>query len=346
MRKSNSIYLLYMLQILFIGIFIFVLLAYNYKINENDFLANHMYSNNVSGIQLSDHQFPEQVDFEIPCIKSDFMIYKYLAEDSIEIIRGVYGTKDIFQFYKQIETGRFFDINDYEDKSLTVVVGSEILPLTTSENDKKYYIYNQEKYEVIGVFKNTNTDLDNSVYLNLTHLLEVEDNIGLYYVDANRKEVVESVLTQMRQNALGKYRTLDVTYESNLDDGLGSMANTLLIFSAIASILCLCITTIFFIQQQNYSVAIKKMCGMTQKNLFVFYGKRMIALTCISLILLILIMKGITITFNNSFFSLTTLSIEHYILTTLCMIILAFAIAYYVSKSANKVNISITLKGS
>ena len=116
MSKISKEYLLYYLQIVFIGMFLMILLAYNLNLSSKDFLDREMFSENVKGIQISnsDSQSENISTFDLSSINSndDFMLYKYISGDNEEIIRGIYGTVDVFSFSNYISKGRFFSLND------------------------------------------------------------------------------------------------------------------------------------------------------------------------------------------------------------------------------------------
>jgi len=346
MRKILNIYLLYTLQISFIGIFVLVMFGYNLQVTEKTFLENRMFSENVSGIQLSDYRVHEDVDLKIPYAEnSDFMMYRYLVENSGKIVRGVYETADVFGFSNYISEGRFFELYDFEDKTYTAVVGQEILVMTIEVDGVRYYPYNQNMYEVIGVFKETETDLDKAVYLNLTRLLEDEDNIGLYYIDAENEEAVNAVITAMKSDAEGKYSTTDIKYEPTVTYGLSIMFNTLLIFSVLAAIFSLFITTIFFVTNQKYTVAVQKLCGLTKKDLAITYGIKNTLVAIFSMILIITAMLFLTQNFDKSIFSIKTLTYHHYIITAISLLMLNALITFFTVRLAEGINISDAVKG-
>lgn len=345
MKKTFKMYWLYIMQLTIIGIFVLVLVAYNLQVSEKSFFENRMYSENVMGIQISDYRNSAKVKLDITDLPdADFMIYKFLSEELGESIRGVYGTKDVFGLTEYIQKGRFFKDDDYANKTTTAVIGNSILPMTIMENGKRYYLYNQEKFEVIGIFKETGTELDEITYLNLTSLLLEPDNKGLYYIDAKDKEIIQNVLDHLKMNAQGKYETMDVAYESTITYELGKGNNTLMIFSVLASIFCLFITTIFFVIHQRYTVAIKKLCGMTKKNIIFEYGRNMAATVLLSLSLIIIAMLGLQ-NLNGTIFSVDTLKSYHYIITEFVLLVVAIFNTFYITHLSNGVNISDTLKG-
>lgn len=349
MKKISYEYILYYLQITFIGIFILVLSAYNIEIEQKGFLERSMYSENVKGIQLSSEYLVsvkgEVVEFAIPeKVHGDYMIYKHLSEEYNEIIRGAYGTADIFKYSQYISEGHFFTEDDYNKQTAVAVIGYSMKDKVYSENGKTYFGYNNQLYEVIGIFKETGTDLDYSVYLNLTNLINNMDNYGLYYVDAKEESVVNEVISSMHNDAQDKYSVSDVKYESRGSYGLNGMNNTLLICAVLAAFLNLIVSSIFFVTKKKYTVAIQKLCGMTSKELCMAYGKRMVVLAAagfVSIYIVIRLFSG----YLGFFFSLDKLSWQHYLVTAALLVFVVFIVTGFIIRQAQRVNISDSLKG-
>ena len=136
-----------------------ILLAYNLNLSAQDFLSREMFSENVKGIQLSnsglDSENGDELSLSLITSDNDFMLYKYISGDYDEIIRGIYGTADVFDFSNYISEGRFFNSGDYKNKTHTAVIGSNMLSKTIKENGKCYFGYSQELFEVIGIFRQT-----------------------------------------------------------------------------------------------------------------------------------------------------------------------------------------------
>lgn len=349
MKRVSFEWILYYLQLTFVGIFVLVLCVYNMEVKQKDFLERGMYTENVQGIQLSSDYLAsvngEVVDFEIPHINSgDFMLYKRLSEEYNEIVRGIYGTKDIFEYSGYIEEGRFFEESDYKNKAATAVIGSSMVDRVYMKNGKQYFGYNNQLFEVIGVFKETDSDLDFTVYLNLTNLIKNMNNYGLYYVDAQSSDIVESVLNIMKINAGEKYSTSRVVYEAKGMYGLSAMNNTLLICAILAALINLFISSVFFVADKRYSVAIRKLCGMTKKDLFLQYGKKILILLLISFISVYLIIHYFG-GYMGFFFELNSLVCQHYMVTAVLFVIIGIIVTRHIVKQADRIDISSTLKG-
>ncbi len=155
MKRAPFKWILYYLQLTFVGVFVLVLCVYNMEVKQKDFLQRGMYTENVQGIQLSSNYLSsvcgEVVDFNIPQINTgDFMIYKRLSEEYNEIVRGIYGTKDVFNYSSYIKKGRFFEQSDYTEKSAVAVIGYSMLDRIYTENGIQYFGYDNQLYEVIS----------------------------------------------------------------------------------------------------------------------------------------------------------------------------------------------------
>ena len=348
MKKISIEYLLYYLQIVFIGMFLMILLAYNLNLSAQDFLSREMFSENVKGIQLSnsgsDSENSDELNLSLITSDNDFMLYKYISGDYDEIIRGIYGTADVFDFSNYISEGRFFNSGDYNNKTHTAVIGSNMLSKTIKENGKYYFGYSQELFEVIGIFKQTDKNLDNCVYLNLTCILEKDSFSGLYYVDALNEDTVSWVLSAIQDFIPQNSEYYFVDYESINEYGLDSMGNTLYIFSVLAALIHLMLTTIFFITRSEYTIAVQKFCGMTKKSMFIKYGRYSLVLICVSFITIALGVNLFT-NFLNGFFSMEQLVCGHFVILGLALFAIGFLITVLTVFLSQKVNISSTLKG-
>ena len=348
-KKVSYEYILYYFQITFIGVFILILCVYNMGVSQKGFLERSMYSENVKGIQLSSDYLVstngEVVDFQIPEDDlGNYMIYKRLSEEYNEIVRGVYGTADVFEYSGYISDGNFFTEEDYREQTPTAVIGYSMQDKTYMENGKRYFGYDNQLFEVIGVFKETDTDLDNVVYLNLTSLLNSLENYGLYYIDANDMAVVENVLSYIRNSAEGKYSTIDVKYESKSSYGLSSMNNTLLVCAVLAAFLNLIVASIFFVMQKQYTVAIQKLCGMTIKELRWLYGKKMLVLAVTGFVTICIVLRKFSGNLGF-FFSLETLSWQHYLVTAILLAGIVCIVTGFIIRYAQEIDISDSLKG-
>ena len=338
-------YILFYLQIFFIALFVLVLLAYNLDIAEKNFLERRMLSENVSGIWLGDPRVDNEVTFEFPEVPgAEYMIYKHL-DDSFDITRAIWGTNDVFGLSSYIGEGRFFNVSDYTSNSQTVVVGSSLAFRVFTENNKQYLHYDGRLFEVIGMFRETGTVLDRTMYINLRSILDTHEHLALYYIDALDVDTVNRVISGFQQNAGDKHQILLQEYESSVHyGGIGGVNHTMLLTAVSAAILNLLITVIFFVTHKKYKVAIQKLYGKTSKNLAWSYGKSIAATITASFISVVFVILGLS-QYMGSFFALDKLAVYHFILMGGGLIVMGIAVVFFIVRLAQRVNISDTLKG-
>ena len=147
MKKISIEYILLYLEVVFAGILILILLAYNISVKQDDFWDRGMYSENVEGVQLSNQYLVtvkgEQVEFDIKRLDKSikYAIYKTLSEEYDEIIRGIYQTKELFHMDDYIESGRFFEEEDFDNSNPVAVIGADMMEHTIEQNGKIYFGY-------------------------------------------------------------------------------------------------------------------------------------------------------------------------------------------------------------
>ena len=345
--RIRKIYLLYLLQLFFIGLLALVLLGYQMSSQKKDFFENEMFSPYVRGLQMSSGELSEEVHFGIPKVDdTDFMLYRYLSYGQSEIVRGIYGTKDVFDFGKHVSRGRFFTSKDYSDASPTAVLGSRAFENTSERDGKRYYVYDNTEYEVIGVFKERNDPLDRAVYLNLTYLDQtIDQRFGVYYIDAKSTSAVRKVEEQIRSDARGAFTIFEIEYQSPLSHEMGRMDFTLYLFSSIAAFLCMLITTIFLISGQRYSLAVKKLCGMTQKELFFDSSRKNLLISGLSFLLLFASMKVLTHAVHLRILTECPLRFQHYLFTAVILFFIGILNSAYTTRLCHHMELSTILKG-
>lgn len=350
-RKISFSWFLFYLQLTFVGIFILVLCAYSISAGQQDFLERGMYSEQVKGVQLSSQYLKsvkgEIVDFQLSKLPSEkkYMLCKYLSDDSEETIRGIYETADIFDFAAYLETGRFFTETDFQEKTPAAVVGTDLLERTYLKDGVRYYGYSGQEYEVVGVFRETSKMLDHTVYLNLACLLDTMDNYGLYYVDASDSQTVDTVISAIKTSAQGKYTVMDAVYEApGTQTGLNTMLNTMILCAVLSAFLNLIATAAFFVARQRYSVAIRRLCGMTKKDILSVYGKK----TGLLILCVLASVTALTLAGRGHlgfFFQMENLAPVHYLVTGAALLALGTAVVFQITRLACGVDISGTLKG-
>ncbi len=345
--KQVRIYILYLLQLFVIGIFVLVLLGDRIQIGKKNYFENEMFSEYVCGLQMSSQQLNETVSFSIPVIAdSDYMVYRYLSNSVRATVRGVFGTADVFDFSSLISEGRFFHANDYANGTMTAVIGTAILPETAVRDGKRFYMYDNAEYEVIGVFYEQGNIADRAVFLNLTALdVSISQTGGIYYVDAKEQNTVNAVIEQIKADIGNRFTVTDIAFEPMTSRELGRYFTTLFVFCNISAAFCLIITTLFLIVGQRYSIAVKKLCGMTKRELFFHYGKIMTFITIAAFLLIVIAMQLLTTFVPISVFRESSINGWHYLMMGLILMAIGVCNTYYITRLSNAVDISSVLKG-
>ena len=345
--KTGKFYFLYLVQLFMIGIFALVLLGYSIKTGEKDFFENEMFSKSVRGLQMSDPRLKEEVNFTPPMIDGEkYMIWRYLSYGESEIVRGIFGTDVVFGFSSLIGEGRFFTAQDYAGGTRTAVLGADSAANTTEHDGKKYFVYNNTEYEVIGIFAKRNDPADRAVFLNLSALdAGIDQTAGIYYVDAADSATVGKVIDRIRADVNGVFTINDVVFEPHVSTVLGKMQYTLLFFSSIAVLLCLVITGIFLVTGQRYKIAVRKLCGMTKKDFLLLYGKLNLAVGAAAYILIFAAAYLLSNVLKISILTNAGPEPVHYILTGILLLVIGACNTLFTSKMCDDIDISCVLKG-
>lgn len=338
LKKIPYEYFLLWIQIVIITFFVLLLSAFYIKAKGNDFFENGLYSTNVQGFQIKAGQAEEVALQELIQGIDDETLFRYISEDN-HIRRGYYSDKsDYFPFKDYIEKGRFFEEEDFTQKRNVVVIGCEAAEDTFEQAGKMVYGYNGMEYEVVGVFKRTNTDFDKVVYINLLSLFETEDIEGLYYVDGSKQEENEELVKRLIDTGV---QVEKVNYENQYED-MNSIHKIKFILAVIAALCNLLMISVYFSQRQKYKIAVYKLCGIKNKEIGMYYAKRLGLLATFGYLagcLLLLVCK------NAPFISFEQTGIINYILT-LCIICTAIGLVIYqMVRTLRQTDISSSLKG-
>lgn len=345
--KKLKIYMLYLLQLFIIGIFILVLLGDKIQVGKKNYFENEMFTKYVKGLQMSSQQLNETVDFSIPILSDKkYMVYRYISNSEKASVRGVFGTCDVFGFSDMLKDGRFFNGDDYNEKTMTAVVGTEIISDTVEHDGKRFYLFDNAEYEVIGVLDKQSNIADRAVFLNLTALdINISQTGGIYYVDAKEQGTVDAVIAQLRSEIGDRFTVTSIEFEPINSRELGRYFTTLFVFCNISAIMCLIITTIFLIAGQRYSIAVRKLCGMTKRDLFVHYGKAMAGITITAFLLILIAMQLLTNLMPISVFRDSGIDGGHYLIMGLILAVIGLCNTYYITRLSSAVDISSVLKG-
>ncbi|OTN76385.1 hypothetical protein A5886_001462 [Enterococcus sp. 8G7_MSG3316] len=341
MKKIPYEYILYYFQLALVSFFILVLLCFHLDFQEKNFLKRGMFSENFIGFDVMNHSNqPHSFPF---AVSSGVVLSKELIEMPQEIVRGYYGA-DIFGFADFLEEGVFIRVSDQAQKRPVAVLGKEMLSQTVVKNGRRYVGFHQQEFEVIGVFRETKTDLDFAVYLNLT-ALHREDIGGRYYIDGKNDAEVTATYHQIEASLASDIQLSKSIFREHLEFVMASRTRLLLLFALIAANANIIVTTIFFIYRQRYKVAVQKLCGMTKNAIALHYFKILLYISSLSFVTVVLLRQFLGSN-HYSLFYLERLTWMHFGVLAVSMATLACMIVIFILFSMEEVNISDTLKGS
>lgn len=126
----------------------------------------------------------------------DFIMYGKLQPDSDEwVVYGYYANGSVSK--PHLIWGRFFQENEYREAQKLAVVGKSLLEENQieEEHQKKYFVYQEEYYEVIGVMGyDVPTTLDRTVFLNIS----ATNPDYLYCIDAKDGKMITEIMETLK----------------------------------------------------------------------------------------------------------------------------------------------------
>ncbi len=345
-RKTD---LLYLFQLTFIGVFLLVLLGYRFQTDKKNFFENEMFSENVKGLRMSSFQLAENVCFPLSLIPPDqpCSVSRYLSGSEHEIVRGVYDPCDVFGFAERIGQGRYFSAADFASAAKTAVIGSSIAdsPACISRGGKRCYLYENTAYEVIGEFAVQDNLADKAVFLNLPALdAQIGQLGGVYYFDAKSADTVRSVTEQVLSGIGGAFTVSEVEFVPRTSRQLNILFRSMFLCCTLSALLCLAVTTFFVVSGEQYSTAVRKLCGMTSRGIFVLYGRRMLAVTAAAFLLIFVTMHLLTAS-GVPVFANCGISGWHYLAAACILLGISGCNTLYITRLCCAADISSVLKG-
>ncbi len=335
MKKVPYSYIVLTLQMVIITFFVIILSSVTLTADSQSFLNNKMFTSNVQGLSVKNNDLNLYTFAD--SVGSNAVVYKYLSEES-QIKRAVYCSSDVLGFSEYIEIGRFFSKEDCRSELPLAVIGNNVLSDTIEENGEMYYGHNETLYRVIGVFKKTNSDLDRAVYLNLSYVLGTSGSAGTYYIDS--EDLEHSVQTR---DLAAKY-TEGTVFEYEQPQNDMNVSHKIKFALAVIAAFCnLLMTAHYFILKQKYKIAVKKLCGYTNKSMMFKYVRNISMITILAYTIgsgLAVLLTRVTLSFSESQFSVSSFAAALIIVVMTAVIVTCQLIA-----NSAKVNISSVLKG-
>lgn len=324
-----------MLQMVIITFFVIILASVTLTAESQSFLNNKMFTSHVQGVNIKNDSL-DSSDF-LESIDNNTVIYKYISEES-QIKRAVYCSSDILGFNDYIESGHFFSKDDFSSTLPLAVIGNDVLSDTIEENGEVYYGHNETLYKIIGVFKKTESDLDRAVYLNLTYVIQATGSAGTYYIDGTNSENTMQAVDRIVKHTDGTF----FEYEQPKDDM--NISHKIKFVLAIVAAFCnLIMTAHYFVLKQKYKIAVKKLCGYTNRHMVAKYVRDISIITIFSYIIgsgAAVFLTKITLSFGDSQFSISSFTAA-----LIIVVITAVIVTCQLIINASKVDISGVLKG-
>lgn len=181
---------------------------------------------------------------------------------------GIYisGSVDIIPEMKE---GRFFNERDFAAGGKYAVVGEKILPDTLAKNDKRFYIFENQEYEVIGVMKNRNADdwLGYRSYLNLKALTGNIDYLWVDHFGIDAGDKTHTVYVQLKsgieqEGMQFKSASIDMI-ESPLLSVMRKKSFEIMMFTLVFVIFAVNTISVtgYWLDRKRLEIGVKKCCG-------------------------------------------------------------------------------------
>lgn len=221
-----------------------------------------------------------------------------LLKESDSNIFGVYAVNHKFE--PNIISGRTFSKDDFEKKTNTIIIYEGLKDKCVEKDGKKYFQYDANYFEVIGVFKpSSNTvNKDALAYYNLSSEKLESKNIiydnyifGQFQIDAGRRtaEIVRK---------LDDYCTVKIT-RSTIDNGFVEKlqktisAQGLALFPIILIIFMILLNSINissnWIENRKREIFVRRLVGATNKKISIMLLKDFFLIITLSYILVLLL---------------------------------------------------------
>ncbi|MGI6123968.1 MAG: ABC transporter permease [Acetivibrionales bacterium] len=241
---------------------------------------------------------------------TDFVLFK---DYPINAAKGIYFKgADIFQ--PDIVEGRNFNKADFEQKTKTVLINEQKLSNCFYENDKRFIFFENEKYEVIGVFRNEMSTYLFSVvqatdyYFNLAAIQANKKNsfyMGSFLLDAGGETA--QICDALKRFIQQRNENLNVELHATNLDMFKAMKNVMqsrypIFASFILAVLLLCLNifsaTTYWLSGRKSEISIRRLTGATMKKVGSLLYKDYLFLTTLGYLF------GLSLAFVVLFFNL------------------------------------------
>lgn len=289
-RKIHSQTYILIIMFIFIG---FCSVLFTSISNENDLvkkISQGYYSDQAIFFKVKDLNM-DDLDLITECLEKDDILYKVLDDN----IKGVYfkGNKNPFPIIE----GRTFEASDFSNKEKVALVGKNV---KGQMNEVEYMDYLGETFRIIGILGiHSSSALDTMSYINLDSI-SFFDTEGIWSLDGNGNidttfEKIQDILQREGYEVTEIDQSLPGTQRIYQNDGIYE-------FIYIALWICLLFSTLaityYWIQRKDNYIAIKKLCGFSNKEIFLDLLKSYVGFALFGYIF------GIVITISSALFGL------------------------------------------
>ncbi|MCL2311067.1 MAG: hypothetical protein FWC41_07300 [Firmicutes bacterium] len=165
-------------------------------------------------------------------------------------------------------SGRGFTIDDFSNKTNTVLISESLLSMCANNGGKQYYSLNNQNFEIIGVYKKSTNlvNLDSSIYYNLNseNITRGFNSIsGIYHIDAKNKTIdiiqkIDNLCSVILTKNPGKLH-----FSENFKKALSTQKGSVLIFILIIAMVTLSSISISinWLESRRREFFIRKLVG-------------------------------------------------------------------------------------
>lgn len=142
-------------------------------------------------------------------------IPKYLSNSTL-FGKGVYYNYNMENSRPIIE-GRDFTLEEVNSNEKKILVGKNLISKVVEEDEKKYFVIGEEKFEVIGILGNgnRNTGYDDTFIINLKSSGGFSDLRARWKLDVENSEEFNKILSAYEQIAINNNLNINITKEDN-----------------------------------------------------------------------------------------------------------------------------------
>lgn len=238
-------------------------------------------------------------------VKKEFLLGVVLDSN----MRAVYAKDNMWKGLRLL-SGHTFTEKDYDTRTNTVLISDGMQTLCQKVDGVYYYDYNGEKYEVIGVYKDTNSSgiYSPKCILNLyASSLQSEKNWEIGFFDCGN-----NTWAQLNNCGISKNKSLKIYAATNKKDGYFANKVTninmmLIIYAGLGFMILLhsLTATENWIEGKKHEIVIRRLVGATKTQIFKWLLLQFVSLLLITVFVGAFLTKVLLICNYNWYLSYT-----------------------------------------